>query len=235
MRGFCHRRPSQTETEAFRSSNPSSDAHSKRKLIHEVAEEKKNRLNSEKREKRVKGKLNKLKEEVGGLKGRVEELENTVRVTSDERAILVERAEDAQGENAELREELKRLTARFKSRVRREPQKIESAVERALSSAFATWQNIYKVKTPNGTIQNWARNVILHLVCVSDVPAAKTWTAFCSVTESLGILVEGSWSPRSAGRVVLEGALAAEEMIVEDFKNALGRRLVSSAPVECLD
>ena len=34
----------------------------------------------------------------------------------------------------------------------------------------------------------------------------------------LGIPVtEGSWSPRSAGCVVLEGALTVEEMIVEEF------------------
>jgi hypothetical protein len=39
----------------------------------------------------------------------------------------------------------------------------------------------------------------------------------------LGISVEGSWSARSAGRVVLEGALAAEEMIIEEFDKALGR------------
>ncbi|KAF9779153.1 hypothetical protein BJ322DRAFT_1172093, partial [Thelephora terrestris] len=221
MRGFRHHRPSQNEIEAFQCSKQLSNTDNERKLKREVAEEKRIRLNSERREKRAKGKVCKLEEEVGGLEGRVEELENTVRVASDERADLLERVEGTHGENVKLREDLKRLTARFRSRVRREPQKIDTAVKRALSSVFVTQQNVYEVKTPDGTIQNWARNVILHLVCVSNVPAAKTWTAFCSVTEGLGIVVEGSWSPRSAGRVVLEGALAAEEMIVEDFANAL--------------
>ena len=95
-------------------------------------------------------------------------------------------------------------------------------------SVFATEQVTYTVKTPDGTIQNWARNIILHLICVSDVPAAKTWMAFSTVVEGLGILVEGSWSARSAGRVVLEGALAAEQMVVEEFDNALGRLSVST-------
>jgi len=36
------------------------------------------------------------------------------------------------------------------------------------------------------------------------------------------MVVEGSWSDRSARRIVLEGSLAAEEMIVEDFREALG-------------
>ena len=102
------------------------------------------------------------------------------------------------------------------------------AVRHALLSIFTTEQVAYTVKTPYGTIQNWARNIILHLICVSDVPAAKTWTAFSTVVEGLGILVEGSWSVRSAGCVVLEGALAAEQMIVEEFDKALGRLLVST-------
>jgi len=39
----------------------------------------------------------------------------------------------------------------------------------------------------NGIMENWARDVvILHLVCVSVVPAAKTWTAFLCVMEGLG-------------------------------------------------
>jgi len=58
-----------------------------------------------------------------------------------------------------------------------------------------------------------------------------TWPVFSIVAAGLGITVKGSWSARSAGRVVLEGALAAEEMIVEDFANALGRVIVLSGPV----
>ena len=43
-------------------------------------------------------------------------------------------------------------------------------------------------------------------------------------------MVEGSWSPRSAGCIVLEGALAVEEMIVEEFVNNLCRLPVFSEP-----
>ncbi|KAF9645629.1 hypothetical protein BDM02DRAFT_3262776 [Thelephora ganbajun] len=214
MRGFRHHRPSKDEVKAFQLANPSSDAHSKRKLMHEVAKEKRCCLNSERREKRTKGKLRELK-------GKAEELEMAIKVTSGENEALRETLEELTGRNSELKQEVRRLTARFNSRVRREPQKIETAVQRALSSVFVTQQTTYQVKTPDGIIQNWAWSVILHLICVSDVPAAKTWTAFSCITEGLGITVEGSWSARSAGRIVLEGALAVEEMIVEDFANAL--------------
>jgi TolA-binding protein len=199
--------------------------------MHQVAEERKKRLNSERREQRAREKLEELKEKLGEVKGEVEELEMVVDVVSDEKEVLHERLEESERRNTELKRETSRLTARFNSRVRREPQKIETAVRRALSSVFAAQQTVYKVKKPDGTIQDWARSVILHLICESDVPAAKTWTAFSVSTEGLGIIVEGSWSPRSAGRVVLEGALAAEEMIVEDFANALGGSLVFFEPI----
>lgn len=192
--------------------------------MRKVAEEKRNHLNGERREKRLKGR-------VGELEERVEELEMAVEVRSDENEALHERVEELAGQNSELKQEVRCLTARFNSRVRREPQKIKTAVQRALASVFVIKQTVYRVKTPDGTIQNWARNVILHLVCASDVPAANTWAAFSCVTEGLGILVEGSWSARSAGRVVLEGALAAEEMIVEEFSSTLGGSLALSEPV----
>jgi len=219
MRDFRHRHPSRDEVNAFQFANPLSSAQNKYKLTNDITKEKRCRLNSEKREKRVREKLGELKERVG-------ELETAVSTTSDEKEALHEKLEEVARQNIELNQEVAHLTARFKSRVRREPRKIETAVQQALSSASVTSQTIYKVKTPDGIIQNWARNVILHLVCASDVPAAKTWTAFSCVMEGVGIPVEGSWSARSAGRVILEGALAAEEMIVEDLMNTLGRSLV---------
>lgn len=98
-------------------------------------------------------------------------------------------------------------------------------------SVFVSQQTVYEVKTPDGTIQNWARNVILHLVCASNVPAVKTWDAFSCIAQGLEITVKGSWSARSAGRIVLEGALAVEEMIVEQLAGALGRLSALSEPV----
>jgi len=39
----------------------------------------------------------------------------------------------------------------------------------------------------NGIIENWAWDVvILHLVCVSVIPVAKTWMVFLCVMEGLG-------------------------------------------------
>jgi len=151
------------------------------------------------------------------MKVGVEDTEVAIQVTSDENDLLRRQLDELTRRNAELKQEVRLLTAKFRSRVRREPQKISTSVERALSLVFDGQQTVYNVKTPDRVIQNWARSVILHLVCSSDVPASKIWPVFSCVTQAMGIVVEGSWSDRSARRVVFEGALAAEEMIVEDF------------------
>jgi len=221
MHGFRHNHPPPSEVEAFRFASPSPNARGRQKLMREVAEAKKNCRNSERREKRAKEKL-------GEMEAKVEDMEMVIQATSDENELLHERLDESTSRNSELKQEVKHLAAKFNSRVRREPQKIATSVERALSTVFAAQRAVYEVKTPDGTIQDWARNVILHLVCASDVPASKTWMAFHTVTEALGITIVGSWSDRSARRIVLEGALAAEEMIVEDFAEALGIKLTCS-------
>ena len=73
--------------------------------------------------------------------------------------------------------------------------------------------------------------VILHLICASDAPAAKTWSAFHCVTEAMGVVVDGSWSDRSARLIALEGAFAAEEMIIEDFSDAPGTLPTRPSPL----
>ena len=215
MGGFRHGRPSLNEMEVWQLANPSPNARGRQKLAREVAEVKKDLRNSERREKRTKKKFEAMKVEV-------EDTEMAIQVTSDKNELLRRELDELTRRNAELKQEVKLLTAKFSSRIRREPQKIATSVERALSSVFDAQQTVYKVKTPDRIIQGWARNVILHLVCASDVPAIQTWPVFSCVTQAMGIVVEGSWSDRSARRVVLEGALAAEEMIVEDFAEALG-------------
>ena len=110
MGGFRHRRPSQDEVDAYQFANPSSDAHGNRKVMREVAEEKRNRFNGERRERRAKEKL-------GELKGKVEDLEMDVKTISGENETLHEQLEDLVGQNTELKQEVRCLTTRFNSRV----------------------------------------------------------------------------------------------------------------------
>jgi len=234
MHSLRRSRPSPTEAETFQFVDPSpGDARSRQRWAREIAKVEKNCRNCERREKRAKEKLREMRvemeakiEDMGAkiedmevemenMEVEMEDMKTVTRVTLDENKTLHERL-------TEMKSEVRRLIAKFNSRVRREPLKIETAVQRALSTVFDAQQPIYHVKTEDGTIQNWARNVILHLVCASDVPASKTWTVFSCIKDVLRLEVIGSWSDRSARRIVFEGALAAEEMIVEEFSEALG-------------
>ena len=131
MRDFCHHHPSQDEVTTFKFANPSSDAHSKRKLIYKVAEEKKRCLNSERWEKRA-------KEKFGELKGKVEELETVIKIMSGENKALQKKLDELVGQNSKLKQRVRCFTARFDSHVQREPQKIKTAVQQALSSVFVS-------------------------------------------------------------------------------------------------
>ena len=215
MGHFRHNRPSPNEVETFRFTNPAPNTCSEQKSARQAAKANRSHWNRERREKRA-------KEKAGDMKAKVGDMETVVQVTLDENELLHKKLDESTRLVSKLKREVKLLAAKFNSRVRREPQKIATSVQRALSTASTAQQIVHYVKTPDGIIQDWARNVILHLVCASGVPAANTWATFSCVATGLGIVVVGSWSARSAGRVVLEGALAAEEMIVEDFGEALG-------------
>ena len=47
----------------------------------------------------------------------------------------------------------------------------------------------------------------------------------------MGVAVDGSWSDRSARLIALEGAFAAEEMIIEDFLDAPGTLPTGPSPL----
>jgi hypothetical protein len=209
---FRHRRPSPSEIITFRFENWSFDAETNQNLSYKVAEAKRVRHNSDRREKRTQRKLAEARAK----------FENSEMVNHT----LQEHPKESAGRHDELKQDIRCFTTKFRSRVLQEPHNTQTAVSWALSMTFPTQPVIYRVKTPDGTMQDWASNIILHLVCVSDVPAANTWAMFSTIIQSLRIEVEGSWIARSADRVVLEGPLAVEEKIVEDIVNNLGRQSV---------
>ena len=112
MGGFRHYHPLQDEDSAFEFATPSSDTHTKRKLTRELAEEKRRGSNSERREKRAKGKVGELSEKVEGL-------EMVVETTLGEYEALHKKVDGLVGRNCELEQQVRCLTARSNSRARR--------------------------------------------------------------------------------------------------------------------
>ena len=95
---------------------------------------------------------------------------------------------------------LKKDLARFNARSRREPLKIQHAVQRALehtSNTTAVQPMIRYVKNKRGIIQDWARNAILTLVN-EGVPMSKTWSVTKANVNTLGMDIVGKWSFRTS-------------------------------------
>ena len=111
MCGFCHNSPSPVAIEALRLVSPSPDNCSICRLEHQVAKEKRDHLNSERRERRTKGRL-------GEIKGKVRELEVTIEALSNETKSLHEQVGELTRRNSELKEKVRHFTARYNSCVR---------------------------------------------------------------------------------------------------------------------
>jgi len=115
------------------------------------------------------------------------------------------------------KESLKKNLARLNARNRREPSRIEHAVQKALKrnkDPDAALPTIRCVKDKQGIVQDWARNAIVTLVN-EGVPISKTWSVTKANADAMGVTIVGKWSVRTSGRVVREGGFAAGLMIVE--------------------
>jgi len=124
-----------------------------------------------------------------------------------------EQREEWRMEKEGLRRDLSKLNARD----RREPSKIQHAVQRALlhsGDPDAVQPIVRYVKDKRGIVQNWARNAIVTLVN-EGVPMSKTWSVMKTNAEALGVTLVGRWSNRTSRRAVREGGVAAGLMIVE--------------------
>lgn len=106
---------------------------------------------------------------------------------------------------------------------------------RAVSSALAkvsTTQGSIKLKE-KGVITNPVRALTRELVHMG-VPVSKINNTIHSTAEALGIQVEGSITERSVGRIMVEGGVASEFQMVEEFHNAESMFPHSSSSPESL-
>jgi len=119
---------------------------------------------------------------------------------------------------------MKKDLARLNARTRREPSRLEHAVQKALvhsRNSDAALPTVRHVKGKRGIIQDWARNAIVTLVN-EGVPISKTWPVMKANATALGVVIVGKWSTRASGRVVREGGFAAGLMIVEYVLKCVG-------------
>jgi len=184
-----------------------SQARKKRKRETEKA--KKSEYNAARRERR-------LREELEESEARNQEVAESVAVQYEGQL------EELKGEGKVLRKEVARLNAR----VRREPSKVQHAVQKALkhykeSNATQPNSSVRYVKDKYRVVTDWARNAIVMLVN-EGVAMSKTWPVFAANAKALGMTLVGDWSIRTSRRVVREGGVAAGLMIAEYVLTSIG-------------
>lgn len=173
----------------------------------EIEKLKRLEYNSRRREQRA-------REEIRESQAQIEEVTEVVEEQYEERL------EEWKKEKKCLKKDL----ARQNARVRREPSKIQHAVQKAAKRSGdpdPVQQDLRYVKDRRGVVKEWARNSILTLVN-EGVPMSKTWAITAANAKALGVTIVGKWSPRTSRRVVREGGIAAGLMIVEYILSCIG-------------
>ena len=165
-----------------------------------------------------------LREKLGKVEQKLSRVEWESQVRVDKAIEAVEeRYEERLEEWRRVRVSLKKEHARLGARDRREPLRIQHAVQKALKHSGDTitvQPTVCYVKGKRGIIQDWARNAIVTLVN-EGVPMSKTWVVTKVNAVALGVEIVGEWSTRTSRRVVREGSIAAELMIANYVLNCI--------------
>jgi hypothetical protein len=206
---------SQPEAEAISPKQRRLQYKADKKYRKEHEESKRLQYNSQRREKWLRKNLEDVehKSEVLFEEG----VEEGVRVAGER---YEGKVEDLRDRNRNLSKNLARLNARN----RREPSRMEHAVQKALKHSRDPDANlpiVRYVKDRRGIVQDWARNAIVTLVN-EGVPISKTWSVTKLNADALGVTIVGKWSTRTSGRAVREGGIAAGLMITEYVLNCIG-------------
>jgi hypothetical protein len=117
---------------------------------------------------------------------------------------------------------------------------VETAVEKA-ASEFKTRSNAWRIKRPDGRIENWVRDLSCRLIAIRHLPASQTPGAISDIIQAIKANTgdcdgtgndgvdryatpgkEETFSDRSARRFPLEGHIMGKVMAAEEFKEAPG-------------
>jgi len=207
---------SDTKTEAIDPANRRLLSRARVEYKREMKNLKRSEYNARRRERRAREELMEVREELEGSQVQIQ-IQEAVEATERQ---YESQLEDLRGEKEVLKKEVARLDAH----VRREPSKIQCAVQKALkhgNNSSAVQPNVRYVKDKREIVQDWARDAIVTLVN-EGVPLSKTWQVTKVNAKALGVTVVGKWSIRTTRRVVREGGIAAELMIANYISTCIG-------------
>lgn len=187
------------------------------RLNRKLARLEKDVSNSTRREERLREKLAKKSDEAAAL-ARAHQKNETVL-----QEIEARHSDEFTKSNEKLWG-LQKTIRRLKAYIGGETKRVERAVHKAIKQVTGDVGSLNArcVKTPQGVVEDWVRDLICILVGKYGTPASRVYDLVCSVAEAFGIKIVGKWSARTAGRAVDEGGVAAEEMIVHSIRNCMG-------------
>ena len=165
-----------------------------------------------------------------------EDLQRTNATISDELRKRNDTLERLQDRTSRLQKEVKRLRVK----AFRAPGQCSFAVEAALAKAAneAKGQSsIWRIKRPNGRIENWVRDLTCKLICVRHVPASQAPGVVSDIVQAFKThtgnhnkaknetsdagVDQGSvetFSNRSSSRFPLEGHVMGQIQLAKEFK-----------------
>jgi len=132
---------------------------------------------------------------------------------------------------------LQREVRKLRAKALRAPEQRFQAVEAAIAKVtneFKERSNVWRIKRPNGQIENWVRDLGCRLITIRHLPATQTPGAISDILQAIKASTGGydgdgddsseseTFSDRSARRFPLEGRVMGQMMIAEEFKTAPG-------------
>ena len=177
-----------------------------------------------------------------------EDLQRINAATSEELSKKADALEQAlkgcsklQGRTSKLYKEVRKLRAK----ALRAPEKCSHAVEAALvkaaSGEFGGRPDIWRIKRPDGRIEDWVRDLTCRLICVRHVPASQAPGVISDIVRAFKSRADDRdgtndenpdadasrddievFSDRSARRFPVEGHVMGQIQIAKEFKAAPG-------------
>jgi len=143
-----------------------------------------------------------------------------------------------QDRTSKLHREVRRLRIKTLRAPGQRYRAVEAAIAETAASESGAQSNIWRIKRPDGRIENWVRDLSCRLIAVRHLPASQTPGAISDIIQAIKAKTGGhngadnnphanpsseeTFSDRSARRFPLEGHAMGKIRAVEDFKAAPG-------------
>jgi predicted nuclease with TOPRIM domain len=177
-----------------------------------------------------------LRDELSTSETAQEDLRQISMKVSDELESKTQALEKVSIDRSRLQDRISKLhkeVRRLRAKTLRAPQQRSHAVDAAVTKAidrFNAESNPWRIKRPDGRIENWVRDLVCRLITIRHLPASQTPGAISDILQAIKANTDGVdvpnkkeiFSDRSARRFPLEGHVMGKIMVAQEIKAAPG-------------